>query len=130
MANSLSQKRSSAAPMTGSPMTPSHSTLLLSLAFAACDIHSVGDLVPETVDEDATLPAVDVNGTRLHLETFGDPDRPAIVFLHSGPGDDFRAMLPLRNEVDGYRLEDDHFLVFFDQRGSGLSRRHDDPDEL
>ena len=31
----------------------------------------------------------------------------------------------LNGRYDGYALTDDHFVVFWDQRGSGLSRRHD-----
>jgi proline iminopeptidase len=34
-------------------------------------------------------------------------------------------MLGLRMAVDGKRLEDTHRVVFWDQRGSGLSQRHD-----
>src|SRR5688572_18677042 len=111
-------------------MKTTNHRLVLLFGLVACEVHSVSELVPETVDEDPAIPALEANGTKLHVETFGDPSAPAIVFLHSGPGDDYRAMLPLRDEVDGARLEEDHFLVFFDQRGSGLSRRHDDPDEL
>jgi proline iminopeptidase len=49
--------------------------------------------------------------------------------LHAGPGADYRSLTRLRNAVDGVRLEDGHRLVFWDQRGTGLSKRHD-PDEL
>lgn len=87
-----------------------------------------GNLVPGTVDDDPSLPALAINGTKLHVETFGDPTAPVIVVLHSGPGHDYRSLLRLRGPVDGVRLEDDHFLVFFDQRGCGLSRRHDPAD--
>lgn len=111
------------------PSTLAHHLPLL-VGLAACEVHSVAELVPQTVDEDPAIPALEVNRTKLHVETFGDPGDPAIVFLHSGPGDDFRAMLPLLEETEAGALEEDHFLVLFDQRGSGLSRRHDDPDEL
>ena len=47
-----------------------------------------------------------------------------IVFLHGGPGGDYRAMLRMAGRHDGYSLADDHFLIFWDQRGTGLSRRH------
>ncbi len=78
-----------------------------------------GALVPLTVDEDGTLPSISVNGTRLHAETFGNPDDPMIVVLHGGPGGDYRGMLKLSKfAADGY------FVVFYDQRGSGLSRRY------
>lgn len=105
--------------------------LLLTLAglgVTACDTMSPsdpGNLVPATVAEDASLPAIDMNGSRFHLETFGDPSNPVIVFLHGGPGGDYRGMLRLAERYNGYSLADEYFLVFWDQRSAGLSRRHD-----
>jgi proline iminopeptidase len=79
-----------------------------------------GNLVPRTVVEDPSLPAIDIPGTRLHSEAFGPPDGPVILVLHGGPGGDYRDMLPLRALADeGYRV------AFWDQRGAGLSQRHD-----
>jgi proline iminopeptidase len=101
---------------------------LLLVAIAGCsgllDPDDPGNLVPGTVDDDPSLPAIDLADTRLHLETFGDPGDPAIIFLHGGPGADYRSLLPLAEPHDGVSLADDHLLVFWDQRGSGLSRRH------
>jgi proline iminopeptidase len=80
----------------------------------------VEDLVHDTVDDDPALPAIDIAGTRLHAEAFGDPEAPLIIVLHGGPGSDYRGLLPLAPLADdGYRV------VFWDQRGAGLSRRHD-----
>src|SRR4051812_38903403 len=94
-----------------------------SMGATACgDVMSPGDsgnLVPKTVAEDPTLPAIDLNGSRFHLQTFGNPANPVIVFLHGGPGGDYRSLLRLS------ALADNYFLVFWDQRGSGLSKRHD-----
>jgi proline iminopeptidase len=98
------------------------------LAAAACDTTSpdeTGGLVPPTVAEDRTLPAIDMNGSRFHVETFGDPADPVIVFLHGGPGSDYRGLLRLAERQNGHGLADDYHLVFWDQRGSGLSMRHD-----
>src|SRR4051812_47031828 len=98
----------------------------LGLVLAGClDPAEPGNLVPKTVDEDPSLPAIDLNGTRGHAETFGNPTAPAIIMLHGGPGQDYRRLMRLRQPVDGVRLEDRHFVVFWDQRGAGLSRRHD-----
>ena len=78
-----------------------------------------GNLVPKTVTEDSSLPAIELNGTRLHSEAFGSSDDPVIITLHGGPGSDYRYLLPLRVLADeGYRV------VFWDQRGTGLSQRH------
>src|SRR5688572_29141984 len=94
--------------------------LLLSLAVSGCVCaDDPGNLVPKTVVDDPTLPAIAINGTRLHSEAFGEPTDPIIVVLHGGPGSDYRGLLPLRALAeDGYRV------VFWDQRGAGLSQRH------
>jgi proline iminopeptidase len=94
----------------------------VAVTFTSCDTiewDEPGALVPPTVDEDPALPSISVNGTRLHAETFGNPDDPMIVVLHGGPGGDYRSLLKCSKfAVDGF------FVVFYDQRGSGLSRRH------
>ena len=100
---------------------------LSALVATACETMAPGDpgnLVPRTVAEDATLPAIDMNGSRFHLETFGNPANPVIIFLHGGPGVDYRGMLRLAGRYNGYSLSDEYFLVFWDQRGTGLSKRH------
>jgi len=97
--------------------------VLLSLA-ACLDPAEDGNLVPRTADEDPSIPQLSFNGSTFHVETFGDPTAPVIVLLHGGPGGDYRAMLRLRNPVNGARLEDRHLLVYWDQRGTGLSERH------
>ena len=100
---------------------------LAGLAATACDTRSPsepGALVPMTVAEDASLPAIEMNGSRFHLETFGDPANPVIIFLHGGPGGDYRGMLRLKDRYNAYSLTDEFYLVFWDQRGAGLSTRH------
>src|SRR5690606_2672532 len=72
--------------------------LVPALVAAACDTMAPGDpgnLVPATVAENAALPAISMNGALFHVETFGDPSNPVIVFLHGGPGGDYRSMLRL-----------------------------------
>lgn len=95
---------------------------MLVVAFSSCEILDPDDpglLVPLTVDEDPSLPSIYVNGTQLHSETFGNPNDPIIVVLHGGPGGDYRGLLKCsRFSEDGF------FVVFYDQRGSGLSMRH------
>lgn len=96
--------------------------VLVAVTLTSCDIADPADsgqLVPFTVDEDSSLPAIHVNGTHLHAETFGNPDNPMLVVLHGGPGGDYRSLLKCSAFAgDGF------FVVFYDQRGSGLSRRH------
>lgn len=101
---------------------------LAGLGLAGCDAMSPSDpgaLVPRTVAEDPTLPAIEMNGTRFHVETMGNPAKPVIVVLHGGPGGDHRALLKLAARFNGSSLADDHFLVYWDQRGTGLSARVD-----
>ena len=97
-------------------------TILLAFG-TGCNTHQLdepGLLVPKTVDEDPTLPSIFVNGTQLHAETFGNQNDPMIVVLHGGPGTDYRSILNCsRFAADGF------FVVFYDQRGAGLSKRHD-----
>ncbi|MFC1539475.1 alpha/beta fold hydrolase [Candidatus Latescibacterota bacterium] len=103
-------------------------TVLISLALTGCegvmDPSEPGNLVPKTVIEDSSIPAIELNGSRFHVETFGNPENPVIIFLHGGPGGDFRELYRLKDTYDGYKLTDEYFLVFWDQRGAGLSQRH------
>jgi proline iminopeptidase len=84
------------------------------------DIHEPGNLVPKTVVEDPSLPSISVNGTTLHAETFGNPGRSLVIFLHGGPGSDYQNGLNVKQLAD-----DGYHVVFYDQRGTGLSQRHD-----
>jgi proline iminopeptidase len=95
--------------------------LSIALAFTGClDPGEAGNLVPKTVVEDPSLPHIEIAGALLHAEAFGDPAAPIVMVLHGGPGSDYRALLPLEALVDdGYRV------VFWDQRGAGLSQRFD-----
>jgi proline iminopeptidase len=95
--------------------------LLAGLALAGClDPDEPGNLVPATVDEDPSLPRIEVAGALFHSESFGAPEAPTVMVLHGGPGADYRGLLPLKALADdGYRV------VFWDQRGTGLSQRFD-----
>jgi proline iminopeptidase len=104
-------------------------TAVLAILFASCgkDPLEPNNLVPATVDDDHSIPSIEVNETRLHLETFGDPNNQAIIFLHGGPGTgDYRAFTRMLERYDGYALTDSFFVIMYDQRGAGLSRRYGD----
>jgi len=73
--------------------------------------------VPATVDGDPSLPQVEIDGVTFHAETFGDPANPVVVVIHGGPGGDYGYLLNL------HELADTYFVVFYDQRGAGLSPR-------
>ncbi len=94
--------------------------VVLGLACAGC--LALDQLVPLTVSDDPDLPRTSLRDGRLvHLQTRGNRGDPVIIVLHGGPGGDHRDLLAL--DV----LSDDYFLVFWDQRGTGLSERV--PDE-
>jgi proline iminopeptidase len=74
--------------------------------------------VPATAAVNKALPSVKLGGVHFHVRTFGRKEAPVIVVIHGGPGGDFRSLLSLKSLAkDGYRV------VFYDQRGTGLSAR-------
>ncbi len=93
---------------------------MLMVSCQRMEMTAPGFLVPKTVDQDASLPSLTVNGFQLHVESFGDPTDPLLILIHGGPGGDYRSMLQAKD------LADDGFLVVcYDQIGSGLSQRVD-----
>ncbi len=93
---------------------------ILSSSCERMDMTEAGLLVPKTVDQDASLPSLMVNGFLLHVESFGNPNDPMVILIHGGPGGDYRSLLNAKELVsDGY------FVVFYDQFGTGLSQRVD-----
>ncbi|MGF1924734.1 MAG: alpha/beta fold hydrolase [Bacteroidia bacterium] len=94
------------------------------LLATSCDIgqelNEPGNLVPKTVVNDPSLPSIMVNGTMLHAETYGSPSGPMVIFLHGGPGADYKSGLNAKQLA-----QDGYYVVFYDQRGTGLSKRHD-----
>ena len=73
--------------------------------------------LPPTLERDPAVPRVELNGYAFHAEAFGPAGRPVVIVLHGGPGADYRYLLGLKALADEYRL------VFYDQRGTGLSPR-------
>lgn len=104
------------------------SLLWIALIVLAAVVLAVLMLVPRpapvlpTVMDDPALPGLSVRGIRLHAQCFGPEGAPVIVVLHGGPGGDHRSLLPLKALADRYRV------VFYDQRGAGLSQRVPDAD--
>lgn len=70
------------------------------------------------VTDDASLPSQMVAGIQLHMRVVEGPETaPTIIVLHGGPGGDFRSLQALE------ALSDQYNVVFYDQRGAGLSER-------
>lgn len=73
--------------------------------------------IAKTVEHNRSLPSQKINNITFHLETFGDKNNDVLIILHGGPGGDYQYLLDLK------ALSDTYFVVFYDQRGSGLSSR-------
>lgn len=90
------------------------------LLFAAMFVLTRGAyFIPRTVAEDPSIPHITINGVTFHSEHFGEPTRPVVIVVHGGPGWDYRSLLPIK------ALSDEFYVVFYDQRGTGLSPRVD-----
>lgn len=101
--------------------------VVLICLFTGCskiDPDAYGNLVPKTVDEDPSLPSVTLSNTKLYYQSFGNVDNEKIFILEGGPGNDFRYLLDLNKEVDGWSLPGNYQVIYHDYRGSGLSKRH------
>ncbi|NOH10024.1 MAG: alpha/beta hydrolase [Chloroflexi bacterium] len=91
---------------------------MLVALFALGYVLTIGDhTVPATVAQDPSLPSITINGYAYHGETYGNPENPVVITLHGGPGSDYRSILNLQE------LADEYYVIFFDQRGAGLSPR-------
>lgn len=103
------------------------------------DFDEPGNIVPKTVVEDEQLPQIEINGVKLHAETMGDIHNPIMIFLHGGPGGDYRAYISQFGEENASaypeertitngglsQLQDEYYCIFYDQSGAGLSTRFD-----
>lgn len=75
-------------------------------------------VVAPLVTEDNTLPSVTVDGVQLHMRQVDGPaGASTVIVLHGGPGGDYRSLIALS------ALSETYTVVFYDQRGAGLSER-------
>ena len=90
------------------------------VVFILAYLLTMGASVEKTVEQDPSIPHVTIEGVTFHSETFGNSNNPVVIVLHGGPGSgDYRSLLSLKE------LSDEYFVVFYDQRGTGLSSRVD-----
>nr|WP_319398681.1 alpha/beta hydrolase [uncultured Carboxylicivirga sp.] len=71
----------------------------------------------KTVAQDNTIPHITIDSTIFHSESFGPDTAQVVIAIHGGPGQDYRSLLPLKALGDSFKI------VFYDQRGTGLSPR-------
>jgi len=79
--------------------------------------------VANTVAQDSTISHITIDNIVFHAETHGNDTARTTIVIHGGPGQDYRYLLPMKELSDEFRI------VFYDQRGTGLSPRVD-PKEL
>ncbi len=90
----------------------------LGIMFLHFFITTEGDyMVEQTVEQNPSIPHLHIGTTVLHTETFGSDTSEIVIVIHGGPGMDFRYLLPLQE------LANEYYIVFYDQRGTGLSPR-------
>lgn len=87
--------------------------LLLLIGVSACV------QVPKTIEFDNSLSYTEIDGYKFHTEIFGSPELEPIIVVHGGPGGDYEYLKSLTGLSQKYRI------IFYDQRGSGLSPRVD-----
>ncbi len=73
--------------------------------------------VPPTVENDPSLEFVELGHYRFHVRTVGDKQLPPVIVVHGGPGGDSKYLYPTEG------LSRNHRVIFYDQRGTGLSPR-------
>ncbi|MFW5659016.1 MAG: alpha/beta fold hydrolase [Bacteroidota bacterium] len=71
----------------------------------------------KTVWMNPTLPRMTVNEAELFVLPRGDSANPPVLVVHDGPGWDLHHMEALN------ALQDSFYLVYYDQRGTGISDR-------
>ncbi len=90
----------------------------LGIMFLHFFITTEGDyMVEQTIEQNPSIPHIHIGTTVLHTETFGSDTNEVVIIIHGGPGMDYRYLLPFQE------LANDYFIVFYDQRGTGLSPR-------
>lgn len=96
--------------------------LALSLAVLVMCVNDVASK-PLQID---TLQAIDVNGSQQWLLIrASDPSNPVLLYLHGGPG---HSLIPFAHVASSF-LTDRFTVVYWDQRGAGLSFAAADPPE-
>lgn len=79
--------------------------------------------VAETIAQDSTISHITIDDVVFHSEAYGSDTTRATIVIHGGPGQDYRYLLPMKELADEFKI------IFYDQRGTGLSPRVD-PSEL
>jgi len=88
-------------------------TLLTTISLVGCIE------IPKTVEHDSNLSFTQLAGYRFHTVVKGESQSSVVIVVHGGPGADHQYLTSLTP------LSKTHRVIFYDQRGSGLSPRVD-----
>ena len=87
------------------------------MAFSPLGIFAGCTSVPATVESDSSLEFVERQGYKFHVRTYGDKSLPPVIVVRGGQGGDSKYIYPIQD------LAKNHYVIFYDQRGTGLSPR-------
>jgi proline iminopeptidase len=90
---------------------------LTAMSFSLFGLFAGCTWMPPTVEHDPSLKFLELRNYRFHLRTVGDRQLPPVIVVHGGPGGDSKYLYPIQD------LSRNHHVIFYDQRGTGLSRR-------
>ena len=103
-------------PQIGRPMS-CRIAELTTVSFALLGLFAGCAWVPPTVENDPSLEFVELENYKFHVRTVGDKQLPPVIVVHGGPGGDSKYLYPIQD------LLRNHHVIFYDQRGTGLSPR-------
>lgn len=93
-------------------------SIITTLLLGALMLNFTGCIsIPKTIEHDESLSFTKINGYKFHTKIVGQEHNKTVIVIHGGPGGDFRYLESLSELSKEYRV------VFYDQRGSGLSPR-------
>ncbi len=75
--------------------------------------------ITDTTGTNKDLSRMVIGGYPFYTEVYGNVNNPPVVVVHGGPGGDFEYLKELK------QLEDQYYILFYDQRGTGRSARGD-----
>ncbi len=94
--------------------------LLLCLAFFGCKNDGV---LPNSI-----INQLENDGAVMPVHIYGNKDsEKAIIIVHGGPGE---SSILKRDAIGFYRLEEEHLVVYYDQRAAGISEGNINPESI
>jgi proline iminopeptidase len=73
--------------------------------------------LPQTTSHNSELEYLEIDSYKFHMKAVGNKLNPPLIVIHGGPGGDFHYLKSLE------ALSDRYYILFYDQRMTGLSSR-------